>query len=218
MPTKPAIINRMHREKLRRTDEILRAAKKVMLLKSYTGATMDDIASEAGISKPTIYQYFRTKDELFVELIEPLIRSLATKLDNIGTDIEAGKYSSGRDIVTDVYNVYYDTFESDPDLFKLFNIFLQVGLNKDMNTDSRNKINGLGKTCFLAGHAIASKSVKRGFFRDVNIHHTTDFVWGSFWGIVQIEQNKWGRDGISPFLKPVLKYGENLLINALVKK
>jgi AcrR family transcriptional regulator len=54
---KAAISERMKREKARRMDEILLAARTLMLAKSYTGATMDEIAAEAGFTKPTIYQY-----------------------------------------------------------------------------------------------------------------------------------------------------------------
>ena len=209
---------RMQREKLRRTDEILQAARNVMLVKSYTGATMDDIAAEAGITKPTIYQYFKTKDELFAGLIEPLILTFRSKLEAVTTDIETGKYKSGKQIVHDVYNVYYDTFETDPGLCRLFSIFLQVGMNTDPDSMATRKIRELGKMCFVAGHSIASASVKKGFLRDVDVHHATDFVWGSFWGIVQVEQYKWPKGGISPYLKPILQFCENMLINALVKK
>lgn len=218
MHRKPAINDRIQREKLRRTDEILNAARNVMLLKNYTGATMDDIAAEAGISKPTIYQYFKTKDELLIDLIEPIIRLLANELHKIKSDIELKKYSSGSEIIHDVYNVYYNTFETDPDLVKLFNIFLQVGMSKEINRDAAYKIHNLGKICFDAGYSIVSLSMEEGFFRKADIYHTTDFAWASFWGIVQVEQNKWHKEGISPLLKPVLKYGENLLIAALVTK
>ncbi len=210
--------SRMQREKLRRTDEILQAARKVMLVKSYTGATMDDIAAEAGITKPTIYQYFKTKDELFVGLIEPLILIFKSKLDAVKTDIDAGKFKSGKQIIHDVYNIYYDIFETDPALCRLFIIFLHVGMNADTNSEATRRIMDLGRKCFIAGNSIAAASVGKGFFREVDIHHATDFVWGSFWGIVQVEQYKWIKDGISPFLKPVLKFGENMLIDALVKK
>ncbi len=57
MARKAAISERMKREKARRMDEILLAARTLMLAKSYTGATMDEIAAEAGFTKPTIYQY-----------------------------------------------------------------------------------------------------------------------------------------------------------------
>jgi len=87
-----------------------------------------------------------------------------------------------------------------------------------MNTESYTSVKLWGNKCFKEGNAIVSLSVEQGFFKDTDIHHSTDFVWGSFWGIVQVEQNKWGKDGISPYLKPVLKYAENLLASALVIK
>lgn len=218
MQRKPVIEKRLKREKERRSREILQAAKKVILDKNFSGATMDDIAAEAGITKPTIYQYFSTKDELFVNMVEPLIESLATKLELIRADIQGGKYTSGRDIVRDVFNVYYGTFEQDPELFRLFNIFLQVGVVHRMNPEAASIITTWGKKCFDEGNMIVSMSVREGFFRDMKIQHTTDFVWGAFWGIVQVEQNKWGREGISSYLKPVLEYAENLLVTALVIK
>jgi AcrR family transcriptional regulator len=215
---KPAAIDRIKREKIRRMDEILLAARSVMLAKSYTGATMDEIAAEAGITKPTIYQYFRTKDELIVALVEPLIHSLATKLKTIRTGIEKGAYASGKEIIADVFNVYYGTFERDVDLFRLFIIFLQVGMTREMSVEAARKIEKLGRSCFEEGNRITALSVQKGFLKETNIHQTTDFVWASFWGIVQVEQNKWGGDGVSPFLRPVLAFGEKLLVSALVRQ
>jgi AcrR family transcriptional regulator len=218
MHRKPVIEKRIKREKERRTDEILQAARKVILKKNFAGATMDDIAAEAGITKPTIYQYFSTKDELFVSMVEPLIESLAVKLESIRINLQECNYNSGKDIISDVFNVYYGTFEQDPDLFRLFNIFLQVGIVQKLNKDAALTIKKWGGKCFEEGNLIVKQSVNQGFFREADIHHTTDFVWGSFWGIVQVEQNKWGREGISSYLKPVLQYAENLLITALVIK
>ncbi len=218
MHRKPFIEKRIKREKERRTDEILQAAKKVILEKNFAGATMDDIATEAGITKPTIYQYFSTKDELFLSMVEPLIESLAIKLELIRTDIQNKNYTSGRKIVSDVFNVYYGTFEQDPDLFRLFNIFLQAGIVQRINKEAALSIKKWGKKCFNEGNLIVSHSIKEGFFREIELNHTTDFVWGAFWGIVQVEQNKWGKEGISKYLKPVLEYAERLLITALVIK
>jgi len=213
---KPPVEKRMKREKLRRTEEILTAAQKVMLAKGYNGATMDDIAAEAGLTKPTVYQYFKTKDELFVQLVEPLIQSLALKLEAIKILLEEKKYETGRKIIGDVFDVYYGTFEENPDLYKLFNIFLQFGVIYNMNEESYTTIKLWGIKCFKEGNSIVSLSIGQGFFRETDISQATDFVWGSFWGIVQVEQNKWGKEGISPYLKPVLKYAENLLALAIV--
>lgn len=216
MPGKSPVEKRIKREKLRRTEEILLAAQRVMLAKGYTGSTMDDIAAEAGLTKPTVYQYFKTKEELFMHMVEPLIQTLALKLESIRIMLEEKGYNSGRDIVREVFDVYYSTFEENPDLYKLFNIFLQFGVLYKLNTDSYTIIKLWGNKCFKEGNTIVSLSIDQGFFRETDIYHSTDFIWGSFWGIVQVEQNKWGKEGISPFLKPVLQYTENLLVSAIV--
>lgn len=50
----------------------LEAALTVFSNCGYTAATMDAIAAEAGLTKPTLYQYFASKDQLFKEMmLEP---------------------------------------------------------------------------------------------------------------------------------------------------
>jgi len=55
-------------EEKRRT--ILRAALAVFARKGYERATISDIASEAGIGKGVVYDYFRSKEDLFADLFE----------------------------------------------------------------------------------------------------------------------------------------------------
>ena len=62
------IIERKEREKEQRRNDILDAAEKVFFKKSYGQATMDDVASEAELSKGTLYLYFKSKDELYFEI------------------------------------------------------------------------------------------------------------------------------------------------------
>ncbi|WP_187968909.1 TetR/AcrR family transcriptional regulator [Aquibium microcysteis] len=52
--------NRIERER-----RILEAALKVFSETGYSGANMDAVALEAGLSKPTLYQYFQSKEALF---------------------------------------------------------------------------------------------------------------------------------------------------------
>jgi len=47
-------------------DEILDAARTLIAEKGYTTMSMDELAVQAGISKPTLYSHFSTKDELVV--------------------------------------------------------------------------------------------------------------------------------------------------------
>jgi AcrR family transcriptional regulator len=52
--------NRMTRER-----QMLDAALKVFAATGYSGATMDAVAAEAGVTKPTLYSYFPSKVVLF---------------------------------------------------------------------------------------------------------------------------------------------------------
>lgn len=50
-------------------DEILQAAGELMREKGYAAMSMDELAAQVGISKPTLYSHFATKDELIVAAI-----------------------------------------------------------------------------------------------------------------------------------------------------
>lgn len=52
----------------RKYDQVLDGARLVFLSDGYEGATVDDIAKAAGVSKATIYSYFPDKRLLFVEV------------------------------------------------------------------------------------------------------------------------------------------------------
>jgi TetR/AcrR family transcriptional regulator, mexJK operon transcriptional repressor len=53
----------------RKRRELLAAATEVFLDKGYDGASMDDVAVKAAVSKPTVYKYFSDKERLFAEIV-----------------------------------------------------------------------------------------------------------------------------------------------------
>lgn len=56
---------RREQNRLNRERAILDAALKVFAAAGYTGTTMDAVAAEAGVTKPTLYSYFPSKESLF---------------------------------------------------------------------------------------------------------------------------------------------------------
>jgi TetR/AcrR family transcriptional repressor of mexJK operon len=52
----------------RKFDQVLEGARKVFLRDGFDGASVDDIAREAGVSKATLYSYFPDKRLLFAEV------------------------------------------------------------------------------------------------------------------------------------------------------
>ena len=56
---------RRQQNRLNRERQILDAALSVFAAQGYSGTTMDAVAAEAGVTKPTLYSYFPSKDSLF---------------------------------------------------------------------------------------------------------------------------------------------------------
>ncbi len=71
---------RRQREKEERRAAILGAAEKVFASKGVAPATMDDIAHEAELSKGTLYLYFDSKDELYLEIAVRAVREVLDQL------------------------------------------------------------------------------------------------------------------------------------------
>lgn len=61
----------------RKFDQVLEGARQVFLQHGYEGASVDDIAREAGVSKATLYSYFPDKRLLFMEMAKTECRRQA---------------------------------------------------------------------------------------------------------------------------------------------
>ena len=72
---------RRAREKARRQQEILEAAKEVFFDKGIHRATMDDVAAQAEVSKGTVYLYFQSKESILAHLLLEGLSILLSQLE-----------------------------------------------------------------------------------------------------------------------------------------
>ncbi len=75
----------LHHDDSRRHDgaklrQIMDGARAVFLAAGFDGASMNDIARSAGVSKGTLYSYFASKDELFDAIIRAEFAQAAERL------------------------------------------------------------------------------------------------------------------------------------------
>jgi AcrR family transcriptional regulator len=76
-----------------RQQQILDAAAAVIIQLGYDKTTMSDIAREAGVSRRTIYLYFKGKEELFEELLyREYMQYAQTWLEQIEADPRGGTF------------------------------------------------------------------------------------------------------------------------------
>ena len=76
MTGSPQRVQRLPRAQ--RRAQLLEAAQTVFVRKGYHSAAMEDIAEEAGVSKPVLYQHFPGKLELYLALLESQCDRLET--------------------------------------------------------------------------------------------------------------------------------------------
>jgi AcrR family transcriptional regulator len=80
------LISASHREQYvrERREQILDAATEVFEREGFAGATVEEIASAVGISKGTVYLYFKSKKQIFVAILTersfvPILSGLVTE-------------------------------------------------------------------------------------------------------------------------------------------
>jgi AcrR family transcriptional regulator len=74
-------------DRVGRRRDILTAAAELLAERSYADFTMRDVAAGAGVSAGTLYQYFTTKWEIFVELYEGRLAELAVAYESLDPDL-----------------------------------------------------------------------------------------------------------------------------------
>ncbi|WP_204113061.1 TetR family transcriptional regulator C-terminal domain-containing protein [Shimia biformata] len=86
MPDVATAKKKPSRIQLRNRKRILDAALEVFSQHGYRGATLDQIAEQAGLSKPNILYYFGGKEDIHVTLLNKLMDSWLDPLDHLDPD------------------------------------------------------------------------------------------------------------------------------------
>lgn len=219
---KEVIRRRKEREKRQRAQSILDAATKVFLAKGYTKTTMDDIALEAEITKPTIYQYFETKEHLYFSLMAPFIEELGRGIEKIEKKVLEGGYEKGATLVCDLFRNMYEAYKTYPYRFRIVQFFQQSGRIWEMSDSVSSSLNAKGKRNFERIRRVLALGVEQGLLKDRNVYQLTDVLWGLFVGVVQLSDVKSYRTSRNPAanrtdrnLEASLKLAERIVTDAI---
>ncbi len=86
---------RRQRRRDRSREEILEAARSVLLKKGVGGMTVDAVAKEVGVTKTALYYYFPSKDALLFELMYGVLQSHAQAVHDAVEEAEDGPDAIG---------------------------------------------------------------------------------------------------------------------------
>lgn len=103
---------------------LLQVAKKIFAERGFQATTMDDIAKEAGFTKPILYQYFDSKTDLYKEIVAQIAQDL---IGNLGDAVS--KAETPRAKIEVAFEVYFEMVVSDPASFRVLYIHSHDGDN-----------------------------------------------------------------------------------------
>jgi AcrR family transcriptional regulator len=195
------IKERKERERGRRRQQIMVAAKRVFSKKSFNKATMEDIAKEAELSPGTIYLYFKNKEELFASLSLRILQYMSIRLEHVHNE----KDKAPKEKLKALKEALYEVYEFDPlvmiNMFHLQSSETLKNLSPHLLTD----IKDLSRHSFKSMARVFEEGIEKGEFIDRHPVALADIVWALFSGVVLWEESKRLIDSKKDFLKPTLE-------------
>lgn len=195
------IQERKEREKERRRQQIIVAAKRVFSNKGFNKATMEDIAKEAELSPGTLYLYFKNKEELYASLSLRILQYLHIRVSHVNKE-------PGLDAVKKLdalMEAMYDVYDFDPlIIINMFHLQSSETL-KNLSDELLHEIKDLSRKSIGAIATIFQEGIETGAFLDRHPTALADIFWSLFSGVVLWEASKKIIDDKKDYLKETLR-------------
>ena len=207
------IKERKEREKERRRQQIIVAAKRIFSAKGFNKATMEDIAKEAEISPGTIYIYFKNKDELYASLSIRILQHLNIRLEHVKNQNNINDEQR----IASLKDALYDIYDFDPlILINLFHLQSSESL-KNLSPELLSEIKRLSQSSLKIMSDIFSEGISTGVFIKANPNALADIFWALFSGVILWEESKKIIDNKKDFLKPTLDIAFDIFRQGITK-
>ena len=146
--------------KIQRKEQILDAALYVIVQNGYHQSRMDDIVSTSGLSKGAIYWYYKSKKDIYLDLVNHwVIRYSNSLLKLPQEDISSGEH------LKNLFETFFNQFEKDPIVFKALLEFWSLA---GRDTDFKIKLEKVTQNFIHYIESIIKKGVESGEFKQVN--------------------------------------------------
>jgi AcrR family transcriptional regulator len=157
-------VSRWRRRKEARPDEILAAALASFAERGFAATRLEDVAARAGISKGTLYLYFKGKEELFEAVVRATLVPNLERLEVLTASFEGSSARLLERLLLTIAGVVDSRVGAIPKL-----VIAEAGNFPDLARFYLDEVvrRGLG----LIG-TILRRGIERGEFRPVDVDHT----------------------------------------------
>jgi AcrR family transcriptional regulator len=175
---------RKAQERQVRRRRIQQAAREVFAARGYAGASIEQIARHAQLSVGAIYLYFRSKEDLYVSLLEETLAVFDADLTRMRGRVEV------KDRLEAAWTLLLEWIERDPEGPRIVRLMAQPGVGAQLSDEVRTAIGaGWGRMREHLGACVAD-GIHAGIYRAVNAGELADLAWSLLLGTLDSRETR----------------------------
>jgi len=176
------LLERRKRERENRRNAILKAARKLFFENGFRTVTIESIAKKAELSKGSIYLYFKSKEEIYTQIllhdIDKFHEHFIGLLQNP---------TSASDALIRFSGIYVDLFLNDRELFRILMTFMLHTTVMNLPEELNNHIIKTTNKNISVIEEIFRYGIERGEFPStLNLRLSRNALWGLLNGIISL--------------------------------
>ena len=174
--------------------KILDSARAVFFEQGFARANLDEVARRAGLAKGTIYRYFDTKAELYVEV---LVQNADTFLERMRRVVDPS--DSAADQIRKIARFYFDHYTSQLEYFRIFWAIDNERLIGELPPNLVGKVTELWKQALGLLAEVIERGIERKELLRCDPWLTANVVWVGANAVIQTlevpaRRELWARD------------------------
>ena len=175
---------RKAQERQARRRRIQQAAREVFAARGYAGASIEQIARHAQLSVGAIYLYFRSKEDLYVSLLEETLTVFDAEMTRMRGKAEV------KDRLETAWAMLLEWIERDPEGPRILRLLAQPGIQAQLSEEVRTAVGaGLGRLREHLGACVAD-GIHAGVYRAVNAGELADLAWSLLLGTLDARETR----------------------------
>lgn len=181
-----SISERKEREREQRRYEILKAAQRVFFRNGFEKTSMEMVAEECQLAKGTLYLYFKSKEELYISLVQDGIEILDAMIDR-----EIQKVLPIEEKLLAVVKAYFEFTQSHHEHFAVFKMIDLGSLDGKVDQEKLDTIQRARAAAFERMKTVVSEAMRRGELKTK--HQPQEIVmmlWASTFGAIMMCSEK----------------------------
>jgi TetR/AcrR family fatty acid metabolism transcriptional regulator len=164
--------------------KILDAAREVFFRDGFMAANLDEVAQKAGVAKGTLYRYFESKAELYVEVLAHNGEIFKQRMHEA---VSSGGGAADR--IRRVAKFYFEHWVRNRDYFQIFWAIENQPVIGELPTGVLGEVSNLWAECIEIVAGIVSEGVEKGELTECDPWEVANILWTVANALIQTEKS-----------------------------